>query len=426
MIANSNNLLVDYSFALNLLLEVAQNQKITHVKSKPLLKSQYRLLANDVESDINVPPFNNSAMDGFAINTSQINALERNNKPIKLLVTGSIQAGDNSEINTQADTPVAWAIMTGAPVPDFFDAVIPIENIEKQSDGLNDYILFDEDVLPGRNIRKSGTDYKINQTVITKHALIKSPQIMALATIGKSKVNVLPNVPVAIISTGNELSKQKNLNPGKIFNSNQPYLKSYCKSVNCKVKFLGKCNDNPESFNDLIDQALRKKVKIIISTGAVSMGEYDFIPQTLKLRGATTHFHKSKIRPGKPILFAELPDGTIYFGLPGNPIAAAAGMRFFVVPFIREMLGLKKESPIKANLINDLSKKQGFRTFAKAKARVNEQGRLTVEMLQDQGSYQSNSFTRANCWLILPENSSQINAGELVEILPMIPNQIII
>ena len=426
MTANSNNLLVDYSHALSLLLEVAQNQKITHVKSKPLLKSHYRVLANDVKSAINVPPFNNSAMDGFAINTSQVNDLVKNNKPIKLLVTGSIQAGDHSEINTQAKTPIAWAIMTGAPVPDFFDAVIPIENIVEQSDELNKYILFDEDVQPGRNIRKSGTDYKINQTVMSKHTLIRSAQIMALATIGKNKVNVLPNVPIAIISTGNELSKQKNLNPGKIFNSNQPYLKSYSKSVNCKVKFVGKCNDNSASFNDLIDQALSKNVKIIISTGAVSMGEYDFIPQALKLRGATTHFHKSKIRPGKPILFAELPNGTIYFGLPGNPIAAAAGMRFFVVPLIREMLGLTKESTIKANLLNDLSKKQGFRTFAKAKARVSTQGQLTVEMLQDQGSYQSNSFTRANCWLILPENCGQINAGELVEIVPMIPNQIII
>jgi molybdopterin molybdotransferase len=424
MTANSNNLLVDYSHALSLLLKVAQNQKIAHVKNKPLLKSHNRLLANNVKSEINVPPFNNSAMDGFAVNTIQINGLLKNNKLIKLLVTGSIQAGDHSEINTQADTPIAWSIMTGAPVPDFFDAVIPIENVKIQTGDSSKYIIINEDVLPGRNIREQGTDYKIKQIVIKKHACIKSPQIMALATIGINTVNVLPKVPVAIISTGNELSKQKSLNPGKIFNSNQPYLKSYCKSVNGKVKFLGKCNDNPESFNDLIDQALNKKVKIIISTGAVSMGEYDFIPQALKLRGATTHFHKSKIRPGKPILFAELPDGTIYFGLPGTPIAAAAGMRFFVVPFIREMLGLKKETPLKAHLLNDLSKKHGFRTFAKAKARINEQGQLTVEMLRDQGSYQSNSFTRANCWLILPEDSSAMKAGDRVDILPMIPNQI--
>ena len=422
MTAISNKILIDYSEALNLIIEVAQSQKIIHVKSKPLLKSYNRILANDVQSGINVPPFNNSAMDGFAVNTKQIKELLHSKKPVKLLVTGSIQAGDNSEINTRDDTPIAWAIMTGAPVPDFFDAVIPIEKVAQESDDFNKYIIFDEDIQPGRNIRMLGTDYKINQTVITKHSLINSPQVMALATIGKNNINVLPKVPIAIISTGNELSKQKNLNPGKIFNSNQPYLKSYCKSVNCKVNFLGKCNDNPESFNDLLDQALKKNVKIIISTGAVSMGEYDFIPQALRLRGATTHFHKSKIRPGKPILFAELPDGTIYFGLPGNPIAAAAGMRFFVVPFIREMLGLKKELPIKANLLNDLSKNKGFRTFAKAKARVNNKGQLTVEMLRDQGSYQSNSFTRANCWLILPEESSKITAGEMVEILPMTPD----
>ncbi|MCF6288562.1 MAG: molybdopterin molybdotransferase MoeA [Proteobacteria bacterium] len=422
--SNKNNL-ITYQQALNILTVVAQQYKINNFENKDLLASMNRTLATDILAPINVPTFNNSAMDGFALQSKLVNAAFINQGIIKLKVTGSIQAGDLAHPKVDKAQHQAWEIMTGAPVPDAFDAILQIENVTITQVGEDKYITITEEVKQGRNIRKKGTDYTINQQVTGKHAIIQSQHIMALATVGIEKIKVLPKVKVAILSTGNELAKDssKKLNSGKIFNSNQPYLQEFCQQINCESVFVGCCKDNIEDFNQLIDTSIAKQVKIIFSTGAVSMGKYDFIPQVIIQRGGIIHFHKAKIRPGKPILFAELPNGIIYFGLPGNPIAAASGMRFFATPFINKMLGLPTEQPLKAILQNTINSKKGFRTFAKAYARINATGQLCVDMLLDQGSYQSRSFAQSNCWLIIPEETETMQAGELVDIAPMIPNQ---
>ena len=427
MTVNSNKLLISYKNALEIIAIAADSHKNKSIDSISLLESNGRILANGIKSPINVPSFNNSAMDGFAVQSEVVNKAVAKDGFIKLKVTGMIQAGDKSETQADKENYMAWEIMTGAPVPDVFDAVIQIENVKIiDSNGVK-FIEVAENVFKGRNIRKLGTDYKIDQLVANKHSKIQSQHIMALATVGINEVKVLPKLDVAILSTGNELFNVESgkLFSGTIYNSNQPYLQSYCKELYCNPVFTGMCKDNVEAFDKLVDCALLKNVKIIFSTGAVSMGKYDFIPQALLNRGATIHFHKSKIRPGKPILFAELPNGTLYFGLPGNPIAAASGMRFFVAPFIANILGLRPEKYINAKLLNSIKSKLGFRTFAKAFASIDESGQLQVEMLKDQGSYQSRSFAQSNCWLIIPEQRDEILKGELVEIAPMIPNQII-
>ncbi len=425
---NNRNVLISYQQALEIINTVANNHRDRSTEKIKLIDAKNRLITSDILSPINVPSFNNSAMDGFALKSDIINSVIKTKGEITLKVTGSVQAGDQAEITINSnDELFAWEIMTGAPVPDDLDAVIQIENVVVSEKNGNKYITVSELIKQGRNIRNLGTDYQINQSVTNKHTIIQAQHIMALATVGVKNIDVVPKVKIAILSTGNELAKKSSdsLNSGKIFNSNQPFLRAYCQELNCQPVFIGRCKDKIDDFDKLIDSALSKNVKIIFSTGAVSMGKYDFIPQALLQRGAKIHFHKAKIRPGKPILFAELPDGTIYFGLPGNPIAAASGMRFFVSPFIRSMLGLPKEKSIKAKLIHNIDKKQGFRTFAKAYANIDEQGQLCVDMLQDQGSYQSRSFAQSNCWLILPENQDNIQAGEIVDIAPMIPKQMI-
>jgi molybdopterin molybdotransferase len=430
MTANTNNIksstLISYQKALEIINSVADKHTNNKKEKIKLLDAINRFQADPILAPINVPSFDNSAMDGFAIKSEVVNKAIKQKGSIKLKVTGSIQAGDQAEIDINIDE-LAWEIMTGAPVPIGFDAVIQIENVVISSDEDCKYITISENVKKDRNIRKLGTDYKLNQSVTEKHTIIQAQHIMALATVGIKDIEVIPQIKVAILSTGNELAKKSSnsLNSGKIFNSNQPYLKSISKNLNCDPVFVGRCKDNIEDFNKLIDEALSENSKLIFSTGAVSMGKYDFIPQALINRGAKIHFHKAKIRPGKPILFAELDDGTIYFGLPGNPIAAAAGMRFFVSPFIRTLLGLPEDKPTKARLLNDINKNLGFRTFAKAHAKINELGQVCVDMLLDQGSYQSRSFAQSNCWIILPENKSFIKTGELIDIAPMVPNKMI-
>ncbi len=432
MTANStskvtNKILINYQQAIEIISTVSSRHTTNNTINQLLINSSGDTLAECINSPINVPSFNNSAMDGFAVYSEFVNQQVKDNGAVKLLVTGSIQAGDEATTVAEVKNDNAWDIMTGAPVPNSFDAVIQIENVEINNEGNNKYITIKENVIKGRNIRKLGTDYKTNQVVANKHTQIQAQHIMALATVGVNMINVLPTIKVAILSTGNELFniKDDKLHSGTIFNSNQPYLRAYCQKINLDPVFIGSCKDNKQAFNDLIDYALLKKVKIIFSTGAVSMGKFDFIPEVLIKRGAKIHFHKAKIRPGKPILFAELPDGTVYFGLPGNPIAAASGMRFFATPFINNMLGLAEEKFIKAKLQNTIKSKKGFRTFAKAYASIDIHGQLCVDMLLDQGSYQSRSFAQSNCWLIIPEESENIMADELVEIAPMIPNQMI-
>ncbi len=423
----NKNKLLPYAEALELIKQVASQHLINSSETCNLENSSNRLLSEDILSPINVPSFNNSAMDGFAVQTKIVNEAIENKGSITLIVSGSIQAGDCQEINAKTEH-LAWEIMTGAPVPDIFDGIIQIENVSINEQNDHKSITITESVHKGRNIRKLGTDYRINEVVANKHTIIQSQHIMALATVGIKHVEVVKKVKVAILSTGNELAKKttSSLTSGKIFNSNQPFLKSYSHNLNCDPVFVGRCKDNIDAFNTLIDEAIAKQVKIIFSTGAVSMGKYDFIPQALRARGAKIHFHKAKIRPGKPILFAELPNGIIYFGLPGNPIAAAAGMRFFVSPFIRTMLQLPEEKMLTAKVCSDISKKKGFRTFAKAQAHIDKKGQLCVEMLMDQGSYQSCSFAQSNCWLILPEGCEHINKGELINIAPMTPNQMVL
>ena len=425
-----NKTLIPYLDALAIIKQVAaddQSKQYHKTETIKLSEANNRILAKDIKSPINVPSFNNSAMDGFAVQTEIVNQAIADKGSIKLKVTGSIQAGDSQDTLAMSEH-LAWEIMTGAPVPDLFDGVIQIENvIISEVDGIK-HITISETVKQGRNIRKLGTDYKIGATVVKKHASIQSQHIMALATIGIKNIEVLEKINIAILSTGNELAKKSSssLNSGKIFNSNQPFLKSFAQNLNCDAIFVGHCKDNALEFDKLLDNAIHKKAKIIFSTGAVSMGKYDFIPTALLARGAKIHFHKAKIRPGKPILFAELPNGIIYFGLPGNPIAAASGMRFFASPFIRSLLKLPEEKMLKAKLQADISKKKGFRTFAKALAHINQHGQLCVNMLMDQGSYQSCSFAQSNCWLILAENRENIKQGEIIEIAPMVPQHLLL
>ncbi|MCF6299697.1 MAG: molybdopterin molybdotransferase MoeA [Proteobacteria bacterium] len=424
MTVNLTTKLISYQQAIDIINEVSSKHQINRLENITLSDATGSLLASDVFSKINVPSFNNAAMDGFAVQTQQLNLLFAKNDTIHIKVTNSIQAGDSLEPIGSTHSAIACEIMTGAPVPDAFNAVVQIELVTVEIKDGDKFIRLNAPVETGKNIRKIGTDYQVNQLVVAKHTHIQAQHIMALATVGIENIDVIPKLDVAILSTGNELTKtsESSLLPGKIYNSNQPFLQSYCRDFHCSPVFIGSCRDHVENFNLLLDEALSRQVKIVLSTGAVSMGKHDFIPQVLLERGAKIHFHKAKIRPGKPILFAELPNGTLYFGLPGNPIAAAAGMRFFVSPLIKKMMGLKPEKCIKAELVQTVSKKLGFRTFAKARLTFNNTGSLQVQMLTGQGSFQTHSFAEANCWLILEEDQEHIPAGQIVNIVPMSPD----
>lgn len=424
MIGHLKNTTISYEQAISVLKQVALKHRYVDTELVPVQHSLGRMVYGIIRSQVDVPPFDNAAMDGYAINSLNLRSHPAENN---FVVHSVIKAGDK-QLPSLNDIQ-ACKIMTGAPMPSAFDLVVPVEKVEQLSvNGAIDehHIAFSHPVQSGDNVRLRGTDYQKGQKVCEKYAVIAPQHIMAMAATGHQQVEVLKKVPIAVISTGNELSEtdEDDLLDGKIFNANAPFLKAYMGYIHCQTRFSATSIDDESAFLQLVDQAINKKVKIIISTGMVSMGECDFIPKVLKSIGAKIHFHKVRVRPGKPILCAELPNGIIYFGLPGNPIAVASGVRFFIEPFIRMMIGMAPEKKISAKLSKSVDKKKGFMCFYKALIYCDAQGQLICEVLEGQGSFHTQSFSHANAWMVVQEESDHIEANDLVEVVPVIPGQL--
>ena len=369
----------------------------------------------------NVPPFHNSAMDGYAVHSNAVLDATTEN-PIILNVDGSTMAGDCPSKGGSG----AWEIMTGAPVPDVYDAVIRVEDtsiIETNDQQRPTKISIIADGFPGKNVRKAGTDFCPGDLLVEKGVEIAAHHIMALAALGQDNIPVTTAPKAAVISTGKELVDEldRKLQPGQIRNCNAPYLVNSLKSYGITATNEGTIFDEPEKFEQKIEEILAKDVQIILSSGAVSMGRYDFVPDGLRAMGAEILFHKAAIRPGKPILYARFPNGTSYFGLPGNPIASAVGLRFFVYPLIRKLRGLEQEEHTTAILQNDFSKESLFRFFQKAHYKHDEEGRLTVEILPGQESFKIKPMLHQNCWAVVPEYGLSLSAGNMVDIYPLYP-----
>jgi molybdopterin molybdotransferase len=396
------------------------SSSVTEIESESISISDSlgMVVVEDIISAENSPPFKNSAMDGFAVKTSTLSGTTIFD------VVGSTVAGDLPDAGKNG----AWEIMTGAPVPDGYDAVIKIEDVEileRNNDDRPSKISTKVIAEPNQNIREAGEDFKSGDLVLNAGDTITPYHIMALASLGITEIKTTVKPTISIISTGKELvdDLSATLIAGQIRNSNAPYLQAELSSMGIKHSYAGTIHDDPELFEEMLVKLLESNTNIIISTGAVSMGRHDFIPDSLKKLGAEIIFHKVAIRPGKPILFAKFPNGKFYFGLPGNPISAAIGLRFFVYPLICKLQNLKTRKPLIAKLSETTKKKTGFLFFRKALAYSDETGQLHVDILQGQESFKINPLLTANCWAILPADSSSVAAGSNIDIIPLTPNQ---
>lgn len=367
------------------------------------------------------PMFANSAMDGFAVRSHEATELST-----KFMVIGSSAAGDAPPGHTadpQASTG-AWEIMTGAPLPGVYDAVIRIEDVivsARNSEGRPSEITLLQTVEPGQNVRNIGEDMQAGDVVLEQGTIIGPQHIKALAMVGASHIRVCPRPHVKVIATGKELLDDPNqaLVPGQIRNSNGPFLMAAMKSAGTEADYLGTVPDEPEMFLKMLADCDRQRPDMVISSGAVSMGRYDFVPECLEAHGARIIFHKAAVRPGKPVLFAILPGGSIFFGLPGNPIAVAAGARFFVSAALACLQGLEPERFQTGKLTAHLRKKKDLCFFARAWSGTNARGELEVEVLTGQASFMISSYLKANSWVILDEPVDEFEAGQLVKIVPL-------
>jgi molybdopterin molybdotransferase len=412
--------MINYSNALQIIVDTVAPLP---AEATRLENAMGAVVATDLPSPAAVPPFDNSAMDGFAVRSvDTADAAEAN--PIQLTVAGLVTAGETPG-NTSSDSGTAWEIMTGAPVPAGYDGVIPIEqvSVERDDKGKPIIITLTQSVAAGRNLRAAGEDFAAGDALVHAGQFIQANQIMGLAATGVRELSARMPANVAAITTGNELTDAANaqpLEPGMIHDSNGPYLEAAISSIGANSTGVFRTGDSANELITLIEK-LQDKTDVILTTGGVSAGRMDFVPMALEQLGADILFHRVAIRPGKPILFARLANGTLVFGLPGNPIAVAVGLRFFVIPALRQMQGLPEETYLTAKLKEPVGKKQGLRFFAKAQAMSDETGQLQVEVLPGQESFKISPLMTANCWLIADEDADELAAGSLVKIAQLYP-----
>lgn len=454
-----------YSDALQILQQQAQafllkqtqnvsSQENLVIEKVKLENAIGRVLSENVYAKEELPSFDNSTMDGFCVNSEYVNG-QLAKGPVHLSVVASLAAGDDlSNLKDLRLTPdSAIEIMTGAMFPtgkDFgqFDSVIKIEEVKtiKNDSGEVIQIEISHPVKSHDNVRLCGEDFKKDQLILSKGRKILTQHLLALAGLGVYEVFVEKPIEIAIASTGKELVSYNaaQLTSGKIRNSTALYLEKWFEEKNYTTKNYGIIDDQEDDYQKILEKAFSAGADIFVSTGAVSQGKFDFVRPVLEKMGATVHFHKCAIRPGKPILFASLDyegQTRFIFGVPGNPVSTAVGARFFIFPFLQQLQGGPESlgdlglHQFWAELSEDFKKPEGLRCFFKAQlyeqstAQLHEQSAaqiyqeslrqqrgLKVKALSGQASFRVQPLIESNSWVVFPEENNIVKKGTWVEV----------
>ncbi len=392
--------MISYAEALRLMIASALARPKISSETLPLSSALGRVCASAIVGRADLPPFDNSSMDGYAFASTVV--------PTTLPVLGVIYAGDGPRRHTQLG---AWKIMTGAPIPVGCDTVVALEHCREHDGGGAIEIL--AAAKAGDHIRGTGTDFRAGAEICPAGIRLDARHLMALAAVGVPQVRVRRRPRIALIATGRELAAPyQDLGPGMIYDATTTYIAAACAHLGYDFYFSGVVADDAAAFSARMGRVAADGYDMVLTTGAVSMGMADFIPSTLQDMGAKTLFHKVAIKPGRPILFSEFKDGPLIFGLPGNPISSIVGMRFFVEPCLRALLGRTLESPIRCRLKTDVDKPEKLRCFLKA-LRLHAG---LVEILSAQASFQIHSLLSADCWAVLPEGNDRMKAGAEVDV----------
>ena len=364
-----------------------------------------RVLASAVHADADVPPFDKSFMDGFAVRSADVR-----NVPARLAVVGEVAAGADSLPSVAPGETVR--IMTGAPVPADTDAVQMVEESRMVDESTVEIL---KTVAPGANVSKQGREVAKGSVVLEAGRLIGPAEIGVLASFGQARPEVFRPLSAAVVSTGDELVPvEAQPRFGQIRNSNGPMISALCRRLGLKVESEVSVGDDPECIAEVIRSGL--KFDLLLLSGGVSMGEYDFVHHVLEQEGASLIFHKAAVKPGKPICVGRR-GSTLAFGLPGNPVSAFVTFQLFVRPLVRRWMGFESVSlrRIEATLTQAVSHKPG-RTFFKP-ARTDWSGTLRVTPVETGGSADLTGFARADSLLVIPSHVSGIAAGARVSVL---------
>jgi molybdopterin molybdotransferase len=376
------------------------------VETIPLDQANTRVLAENVIADIDLPPFDRARMDGYALR-----AVDARQAPATLKVIGEIAAGAAYEGEIQAGEAIK--IFTGAPVPKGADAVQKVEVTE--SDG--NTVIIKEPVKPGQFITPHASEISANAIVARTGRQIAAAEMAVLASFGYAHVKVFRRPRVAVLSTGSELVEVAvKPSAAQIRNSNSYSIASYAAGAGALVDNLGTVMDTPEATREALLKAFAER-DVVITSGGVSMGDYDLVKATLTELDAEIYFDKVSIRPGKPTVFARR-GNTWFFGLPGNPVSTSVTFNVFARTALSKMQGASTPvlPTIYAELASAIKDSSSRRSFLPARLAVKD-GRAMVESLKWVGSSDLVAFMNANALIVVREETHEIAAGSLVEVL---------
>jgi len=376
---------------------------------KPILDALGLVAAEDIISTEQIPPFDNSAMDGYAVRADDTSGASETN-PIELSVLMDLPAGTHTECDVGPGQAIR--IMTGAPAPSGADTVVQVELTERAGDGKVKIL---KEHARAKNIRLAGEDIAIGQKVVSTGEEITPAKIGLLASVGRATLKVIRRPVVAILATGDELLEaDEPLGPGKIRSSNSYTLISQARTCGAEPQYLGIARDTMDDVRSHLAKGL--SADMIVSSGGVSVGDYDFVKDALEELGVEFKFTKVAIKPGKPTVFGML-GGKPVFGLPGNPVSSMVMFEEFVRPALLKMMGRRRifRPVVEAVLEEDIKKNPERNHLVRAIAR-REGSEYYVSTTGPQGSGILVSMDYANAIIMFPRGTGRLKKGERVKV----------
>lgn len=380
-----------------------------------ILDALDRVLAEDVYSELDIPPFDNSAMDGYAVQAADTvgAGLEA---PVTLRVIGDLAAGYTTDLVVEPGTAIR--IMTGAPLPAGADAVVRFEETSEGlagREGASDRVEVFSQVVIRENVRPTGEDIREGELVLAEGTILRAQEIGVLASLGRPRVRVIRRPRVAILATGDELvAVDQPLAPGKIRNSNEYSNAALVQRYGGIPIRLGMASDDVAELTAKIREGLARRVDLFLTSGGVSVGDYDVVKDVLGAEGEV-HFWQVCMKPGKPLAFGEI-QGVPLLGLPGNPVSVMVSFEQFARPAILKMLGKTRlRKPTVEAVLEEDVENSGRRNFKRAVI-TKRGGEYYASVTGPQGSGILTSMVKANGLAIIPEDVRRMEAGERVTV----------
>ncbi|MEE8481864.1 MAG: gephyrin-like molybdotransferase Glp [Acidiferrobacterales bacterium] len=374
-------------------------------ESVPLLDAHNRFLAEDVSAQVDNPAFDNSAMDGYAVDTAQLIRAG-----FTLPLHGEASAGRAPGVLKSDST---MRIFTGAPVPTGADAVVIQEDIKIEGDK----IIFPHTVQPGQNIRTSGQDFSRGQSLLEKGRRLSAPDLALLSAAGVPQLSVYRRPKIMVVATGDELvAPGQPLKPGQIYESNRLATLLQIKALGADAIDGGTVVDEPDAVRSMLKKAMQ--YDFVITSGGVSVGDHDLVKQVFAEIGKI-NFWKVRIKPGKPVAVGRLGDKTNFFGLPGNPVSSLVTFLLFVQPAIFAWHH-SRTTPLYLTATATVAhrRRAGRTEFLRAKL-MSDKGELKVEVLKGQGSHMMSTLKDSNCLVRVEHDCEGFEAGDAVTVWPL-------